>query len=264
MPSSGSSCAAPSGSWRSTAAPSNVRPTVIAAAAADAAGASLYVVAHPGPDPPHFPSTSVRGDVSPSLQSFFDHVDVVVTVHGFGRDGMFTTLLLGGSNRELAATLRSELTRALPDYEILDDLDAIPRELRGLHPDNPVNVPPHGGVQLELPPRVRGLGPRWADWSGDGLRPTGRRARRHPRRGGPLVDTAPLNVRRLVVLALAAVASAACASGDDDDTLAPLPIEGADDRGAHDGHRAGHRRRPGEPVRRRRAGCPCRRLRPAR
>ena len=26
-----------------------------------------------------------------------------------------------------------------------------------------------GGVQLELPPRVRGLGPVWADWNGPGL-----------------------------------------------------------------------------------------------
>ena len=32
----------------------------IASAAADAAGASLYVVAHPEPDPPHFPSTEVQ------------------------------------------------------------------------------------------------------------------------------------------------------------------------------------------------------------
>jgi phage replication-related protein YjqB (UPF0714/DUF867 family) len=143
----------------------------IAAAAAEAAGASLYVVAHPGPAPPHFPSTSVRGDASPALQSFFDHVRVVVTVHGYGRDGMFTSLLLGGGNRELAKVLSSELTAALPDYEILDDLVAIPRELRGLHPDNPVNVPPQRGVQLELPPRVRGLGPRWADWSADGFVP---------------------------------------------------------------------------------------------
>ena len=30
-----------------------------------------------------------------------------------------------------------------------------PRELRGVHPRNPVNQPPGGGVQLELPPRVR-------------------------------------------------------------------------------------------------------------
>lgn len=143
----------------------------IAIAAAEAAGASLYVVAHPEPDPPHFPSTSVNGDASPVLRSFFDHVRVVVTVHGYGRDTMFTTLLLGGRNRELAATMRDALAGALPEYEIRDDLDAIPRELRGLHPDNPVNVPPDGGVQLELPPRVRGLGPRWADWAGDGFVP---------------------------------------------------------------------------------------------
>jgi len=143
----------------------------IAIAAADAAGASLYVVSHPEPDPPHFPSTSVNGDASPALRSFLDHVRVVVTVHGYGRDGTFTTLLLGGRNRRLAATLRQALTAALPDYELLDDLDAIPRELRGLHPDNPVNIPPEGGVQLELPPRVRGLGPRWAEWAGEGLVP---------------------------------------------------------------------------------------------
>ena len=43
----------------------------------------------------------------------------------------------------------------------MDDLSAIPRALRGMHPDNPVNRPRHGGVQLELPPRVRGLGPYW-------------------------------------------------------------------------------------------------------
>jgi phage replication-related protein YjqB (UPF0714/DUF867 family) len=138
----------------------------IAVAAAEAAGASLYVVTHPGPNPPHFPSTSVQGHASAPLQEFFDHVRVVVTVHGYGRDGMFTSLLLGGRNRVLAATIRAALAPALPDYDIVDDLDAIPRELRGLHPDNPVNVPPAGGVQLELPPRVRGLGPRWAEWTG--------------------------------------------------------------------------------------------------
>ncbi|MBV8952051.1 MAG: hypothetical protein JOZ99_14330, partial [Actinobacteria bacterium] len=27
---------------------------------------------------------------------------------------------------------------------------------------NPVNLPRRAGVQLELPPRVRGLGPHWA------------------------------------------------------------------------------------------------------
>jgi phage replication-related protein YjqB (UPF0714/DUF867 family) len=77
---------------------------------------------------------------------------------------MFTTLLLGGQNRDLGRHLGLRLQGALPDFEVVDDLDRIPRELRGLHPDNPVNRPRGAGVQLELPPRVRGLGPFWADF----------------------------------------------------------------------------------------------------
>ena len=139
------------------------RTDVIARMAAEASGASLYTVELPGPEPAHFPSTSVRREESSALDEFFDHVDVVVTVHGYGRWGRFTSLLLGGSNRELAASLAAALRPALPDYDVVLDLDAIPRELRGLHPDNPVNIPRLGGVQLELPPRVRGLGPRGSE-----------------------------------------------------------------------------------------------------
>ena len=143
------------------------RTDVIARAAADASGASLYTVEHPGPDPHHFPSTIVRRGESSALDEFLDHVDVVVTVHGYGRWGLFTSLLVGGGNRQLAGELGAALAPALPDYEIVVDLDDIPRELRGLHPDNPVNAPRNGGVQLELPPRVRGLGPRWAEWTSE-------------------------------------------------------------------------------------------------
>ena len=46
-----------------------------------------------------------------------------------------------------------------------------PLQLRGLHADNPVNLPPSGGVQIELPPRVRGASPMWWDWEGAGLTP---------------------------------------------------------------------------------------------
>ena len=147
------------------------RTEVIASRAAAASGASLYTVEHPGPSPQHFPSTLVRREESAALDEFLDHVDLVITVHGYGRWGRFTSLLLGGINRELASTLADTLRPALPDYEIVTDLQQIPRELRGLHPANPVNVPPHGGVQVELPPRIRGLGPRWADWPRDQLVP---------------------------------------------------------------------------------------------
>ena len=108
---------------------------------------------------------------SPALAEFLEHVDVVITIHGFGRRGLFTSLLLGGRNRELAEHVGGHLRAVLPAYSILTDLDAIPRELRGLHATNPVNLPRRCGVQIELPPRVRGSSMLWADWEGPGLTP---------------------------------------------------------------------------------------------
>jgi phage replication-related protein YjqB (UPF0714/DUF867 family) len=147
------------------------RTDTIATAAAEASGASVYAVLHPPPDPQHLPSILVRPSESPTLAEFIDHVDVVVTIHGYGRWGMFTSLLLGGRNRDLSVAIGERLRQRLDGYEIVTDLDEIPRELRGIHPDNPVNLPRLAGVQIELPPRVRGLGPKWADWRGDGFVP---------------------------------------------------------------------------------------------
>jgi len=144
---------------------------VVAAEAASRSGASLYAVRQPPDLQWHIPSNKVDPAHSSAMQAFLDHVDVVVAVHGFGRQDMWTTLLLGGQNRELAAELGTSLRTTLPDFEIVDDIDAVPVALRGLHPDNPVNLARGGGVQLELPPRVRGMGPYWADWDGPGLTP---------------------------------------------------------------------------------------------
>jgi phage replication-related protein YjqB (UPF0714/DUF867 family) len=144
---------------------------VIARAAAERCGASYYAVLQPRHLNWHIPSHRVSADQSPALASFVAHVDVVVTVHGFGRRGYFTSLLLGGQNRDLAAHVGTELRRRLPAYEVLTDLDRIPKELRGLHDNNPVNLPSAQGVQIELPPRVRGSSPMWADWEGPGLAP---------------------------------------------------------------------------------------------
>jgi phage replication-related protein YjqB (UPF0714/DUF867 family) len=135
----------------------------IARAAAERAGASCYSVIQPVGLRWHIPSTKVRADESPALALFLDHVDVVVAVHGFGREGYWTSLLLGGGNRSLASHLAGHIRPALPDYTVIDELELIPAELRGVHRDNPVNRARGGGVQLELPPRVRGDGPFWKD-----------------------------------------------------------------------------------------------------
>lgn len=144
---------------------------VIAAAAADRAGASYYGIHQPAGLDWHIPSIEVSPDHSDAMAGFLDHVDVVVTVHGFGRQGLFTSLLLGGRNRELAEHLGTHLRAALPAYDVVTDVERIPTELRGLHRRNPVNLPARAGVQLELPPRVRGSSPLWWDWEGPGLVP---------------------------------------------------------------------------------------------
>lgn len=142
---------------------------VIAERAADAAGASVYVLRHPDRYPYHLPSARFDPAESDRLAEFLDHVDVAVSLHGYGRIGRSTELLAGGRHRELASHVAQHIR--LPGYQVVTDLDAIPGELRGLHPDNPVNRVRDGGTQLELPIRVRGLSPRSPLPGSDGLSP---------------------------------------------------------------------------------------------
>jgi phage replication-related protein YjqB (UPF0714/DUF867 family) len=131
----------------------------VAEAAAERAGASFYAVVQPEGFRWHVPSHHYDPSFSDELRAFIAAVDVVISVHGFGgvrgADDRWTTALLGGTNRALAQELATELTRVLPQYRWIADLDVIPKHLRGLHPSNPVNRVDGGGVQLELPPRVR-------------------------------------------------------------------------------------------------------------
>ncbi len=140
---------------------------VIAERAADAAGASVYVLRHPQNYPHHLPSALYRPEESERLTEFLEHVEVAVSLHGYGRLGRSTQLLAGGRNRALAEHVAGHVD--VPGYRVITDLDAIPRELRGLHPDNPVNRVRGGGTQLELSSRLRGISPRSAPPGDDGL-----------------------------------------------------------------------------------------------
>jgi phage replication-related protein YjqB (UPF0714/DUF867 family)/gamma-glutamylcyclotransferase (GGCT)/AIG2-like uncharacterized protein YtfP len=140
---------------------------VIAELAADGAGASVYVVRHPDHYPYHLSSASYLADESVRLAGFLDHVEYAVALHGYGRVGRSTELLAGGCNRQLAGHVAQHVS--ISGYQVVTDLEAIPRELRGLHPDNPVNRPRGGGAQLELSPRVRGISPRSGVAGEDGL-----------------------------------------------------------------------------------------------
>jgi phage replication-related protein YjqB (UPF0714/DUF867 family) len=131
----------------------------VAHAAARVAGATFYAVVQPDNLRWHVPSHRYDPEHSAELHSFVEHVDVVISIHGFGglrdADDRWTTALLGGTNRDFAHSLGNDLDRALPTYRWVRDLELIPTRLRGMHPDNPVNRVTDGGVQLELPPRIR-------------------------------------------------------------------------------------------------------------
>ena len=127
----------------------------IAASAARNSEASFYAIRQPSNLRWHIPSSLFRADESPKLQAFFKRVDVVVTVHGFRRKAFPRHVMLGGRNRALAAHLADALRPTLPGAVVVDDLSKIPKPIRGVHPDNPVNVPRLRGVQVELSPMVR-------------------------------------------------------------------------------------------------------------
>ena len=132
----------------------------VARRAAELAGASLYAVEQPERLHWHVPSHLYDPAASAKLRTFLDHVEVVVSVHGYGREGFWTRLLVGGADRDLAQRSATRMRPHLEGFEVIDDVEAIPRALRGVHPRNPCNLTRSGGIQLELPPRVRGLGPR--------------------------------------------------------------------------------------------------------
>jgi phage replication-related protein YjqB (UPF0714/DUF867 family) len=127
----------------------------IAGAAAALAGASLYAVRQPVDLRWHIPSTAIGPDDSPALASFLERVGAAVAVHGYGRPSLRRCVLVGGRNRELATFVARSLRENVLGFRVIDDLEEIPRELRGLHPRNVVNLTRLGGVQLELPPSAR-------------------------------------------------------------------------------------------------------------
>lgn len=126
----------------------------IARDVASATGASLYAVVQPPDLRWHVPSIRFDPDHSEPLQRYLRSVDVAVSLHGFGRRGIRSTALLGGRNRALAVELAGAL-EARHRLRVVHAPEEIPSRLRGLHPRNPVNLPPRGGVQIELTADLR-------------------------------------------------------------------------------------------------------------
>ena len=146
---------------------------IVASAAAERSGASYYGVTQASPPIHHIASAKIDPAESELMATFIDHIDAVITIHGYGIETQWKTLLLGGQNRDLAYHVVEHLRPALPDYEIVDELEQIPKRLRGQHAKNPVNLPRQQGLQIELPPTIRWNveGHHWSDYGEAGRAP---------------------------------------------------------------------------------------------
>ncbi|HEY1650959.1 MAG TPA: poly-gamma-glutamate hydrolase family protein [Acidimicrobiales bacterium] len=151
----------------------------IARRAAAQAGASYYAIVQPAGLRFHLTSRLHDPIHSAHMREFLDYVDVVISLHGFGRDGFalwvdpdrgliiepygpalrgkqtapLRGIIVGGLNAPLLDAARKLFHQRFAGYHVADQ-----RVRLGFHPDNPVNLSSTHGVQVELPPGLRGIG----------------------------------------------------------------------------------------------------------
>jgi phage replication-related protein YjqB (UPF0714/DUF867 family) len=151
----------------------------LARAAAEQSGASYYAIVQPSGLRVHLTSRLHDPDHSEALRTFLQHVEIAISVHGFGREGFslwvdpetgpvieaygpalkgtqtgpLRRIIIGGRNEELLQIARRLFHDRFVGFHVADE-----RVRLGFHPDNPVNLPSQHGVQIELPPALRGIG----------------------------------------------------------------------------------------------------------
>jgi phage replication-related protein YjqB (UPF0714/DUF867 family) len=151
----------------------------IARRAAEDAGASFYAIVQPPTLRVHLTSRLHDPHHSTQLRAFLQHVDIAISVHGFGREGFavwidpergfmiepygpalqgrqtgpLRGMIVGGQNADLLQHARALLHDRFDGFHVADE-----RLRLGFHPKNPVNLPAAHGVQIELSPGLRGIG----------------------------------------------------------------------------------------------------------
>jgi phage replication-related protein YjqB (UPF0714/DUF867 family) len=143
---------------------------VIAERAADAAGASVYLLRHPADYPHHLPSALYRPEDSDRLAEFLDHVE--------GRD-LGARLRTAGPQQPTAGGRaqpdpRGSRRRALRTCRATGSSPTSTRSRASCAACTRTTrstVSGGGGTQLELSPRLRGTSPRSAPPEEDGLSP---------------------------------------------------------------------------------------------
>ena len=151
----------------------------LASGAAEQSGASYYAIVQPSGLRVHLTSRLHNPDHSEALRTFLQHVEIAISVHGYGREGFslwvdpergpvieaygpalqgtqtgpLRGIIVGGRNGDLLDIARRLFHDRFSGFHVADELVRL-----GFHPDNPVNLPSKHGVQIELPPGLRGIG----------------------------------------------------------------------------------------------------------
>ena len=119
-------------------------------------GASLYVYAgrrSGGNLSLHRPSHDGKAEKRTLFVEFLNHVKAAISIHGHGRGQ--DRVYVGGLHQSMVQRFVGLVRPALFEYEWIANPKIIPLGLRGQSPNNVVNLPPHGGMQLELPLKLR-------------------------------------------------------------------------------------------------------------
>jgi phage replication-related protein YjqB (UPF0714/DUF867 family) len=130
----------------------------IARALARASGASLYVLAGrraAGNKALHVTSTAMRAGVSARLDRALARCRTAIAIHGHAQPGAPRAIYVSGRAAAAAGLISAALRGALAGWDVIDDPARIPPGLAGLSPENFVNRPAGGGVQIELPRALR-------------------------------------------------------------------------------------------------------------
>lgn len=130
----------------------------IARAVAQATGATLYVLSAKRPSGNtalHVSAEHMLAGISTKLDSAVKACRLGIAIHGHGRTKGHPIYVSGLAARAVKVAADSIRNAIGANWEVVDELSKVPKELAGQHKDNIVNRPREHGIQIELPRALR-------------------------------------------------------------------------------------------------------------
>jgi len=98
----------------------------------------------------------------PLFSNILSHIEKIVAIHGHNQNKK--DIHIGGRNVDLKSKIAEALKKRLPEYHVITFLHEIPDLMKGIDPNNFVNLPQERGMQIELPQALR-VAKKTTGWS---------------------------------------------------------------------------------------------------